>query len=125
MSKFIEIAKELGWEQIEKGILVFKSTETDRNGYYSINFVAGDSYDNFDLDDDRITEEFVNNYIKKIACCNKCTINRLNEVKPMIISDYFAHRMDRENELKWAKRTIVENPEINKNVFPESIRDLL
>jgi hypothetical protein len=43
----------------------------------------------------------------------------------MIISDYFAHRMDRENELKWAKRTIVENPEINKNVFPESIRDLL
>jgi len=125
MSKFIEIAKELGWEQIEKGILVFKSTETDHNGYYSINFVAGDSYDNFDLDDDRITEEFVNNYITKIACCNKSTPKSLGWAEPMCISDYFAHRMNQENELKWAKRTIVENPEINKNIFPESIRDLL
>ena len=39
MNKFLKIAKEIGWEQIEENILVFRSRDKDKNGYYSINFL--------------------------------------------------------------------------------------
>lgn len=122
MNKFLKIAKEIGWEQIEENILVFRSRDKDKNGYYSINFVTCSSYDNFDLNDERISKDFVKNYIMKICCSNKCKEENLNWVEPLIISDYFAHRLDYEKELIWAKKAMKENPKLNIEQFSKQIR---
>jgi len=116
MKRFLKIAKDLGWYQVDKDIMVFK--KQDRDGYFNINFVTCDSYDNFDLDDTRIDETFVNNYLCKIGCCNKVKLESLVWGIPLLISDYFGHRGDREKEIEWAKKAIEIKPDLLPNGFP-------
>lgn len=123
MEKFLKIASDLGWEQVESNIMVFK--KEDRDDYININFVTCESYDNFDLNDSRINKEFVNNYITKIGCCNKVKKCDLKWGIPLLISDYFGHRNKKDEELYWAKKAINMNPKLSAKMFSKDLIDKL
>lgn len=115
MDKFFKVASKLGWKQVVKGIMVFKKDGKD--GYVNINFVTEKSYDNFNLNDKRIDEEFVNNYLCKIGCCNKVKKSYLEWAIPLLISDYFGHRFNISEQVFWAKKAIKIKPELFPNAF--------
>lgn len=123
MKKFLKIALELGWEQVEEGVMVFK--KEDKEGYVNINFVTQGSYDNFDLSDERIDINFVNNYICKIGCCNKVNKTNLKWAIPLLISDYYGHRQNKAEEIVWAKKAIKVKPDLFPKAFPKYLADRL
>jgi hypothetical protein len=121
--RFLRIASELGWEQVEEDVMVFKRASKD--DYVDVNFVTCQSYDNFDLDDERIDSTFVNNYICKIGCCNKVKKEHIAWGIPLLISDYFGHRGNREEELLWAKKAVGVKLDLFPNAFPRHLADKL
>lgn len=117
MDKFLVVALNLGWKQVAKDVMVFQ--KEDKDDYFNINFVTCGSYDNFDLDDERIDKEFVNNYLYKIGCCNKVKKSSLSWAIPLLISDYFGHRGDKPKEIEWAKKAIKIKGDLFPNSFPK------
>ena len=70
MTKFDNLIEEMGWKRPYKNIGVyFKSP--DKNEYCTIAFPVDASYENFDLNDDRLDKEFVSRFIYSICCHTK------------------------------------------------------
>ena len=117
MNRFTDIALKLGWEQVQPGMMVFRTIKLRDTGTRLINFVTCKSYDNFDLDDPRITEEFVKNYILAIGCSNVYKQEFSKWVEPMMISDYFNHRGDRDKSGEWAEVAMANNSKLRQKDF--------
>ena len=121
-NRFVEIAKELGWDQIEEGILVFKKVSpiwVDTT--YVISFVTDPSYDNFDPNGSEINTEFVSRYIERIGCTNFVRGEILAWKEAILVSDYFYHRRDFKNELIWARKAMKINPDLKPSRFSKTI----
>lgn len=124
MTKFDILLGELEWKRLYKNIGVyFKGS--DKNGYCTIAFPVDASYENFDLDDDKLDKEFVGSFIRAICCHSKFKKSNVKWITPLLVSDYFAHRRDFKNELVWAKKAMKQNIELTPSQFSINIREQL
>jgi len=124
MNKFDKIAERLGWERLYN-TGVFISKKEDKNGYLTIAFPTATGYNNFDLNDEKISEGFVRHYIYSISCSNKFKPENKSWAIPLMIADYFAHKVDFDNEIIWAKKAMERNKNLTPEHFSLNIREQL
>lgn len=124
MTKFNILLEELGWKRLYKNIGVYFK-DSDKNEYCTIAFSVDASYENFDLNDDRLDKEFVGSFIGVICCHSKFKKSKVKWITPLLVSDYFAHRRDFKNELIWAKKAMKKNKELTPLQFSINIREQL
>lgn len=120
MNKFDKIALMLGWDKPYKSIPLWcQEHKKGIRACFDINY----NYDRF-KDDIRIDVDFVkgslNFYSKTIF-----KKENSNWVIPMLVSDYFAHREDWDNELIWAKKAMKQNKKLTPLQFSVNIREKL
>jgi hypothetical protein len=123
MTKFDKIVGKLGWERYRENIFLFVTKAEDSNGYLTCAFPAAEGYDNFD--ENKVDKQFVNDLIYKICSHTKFEAKNTKWVLPMLVSDYFAHRFDWDNELIWAKIAMKNNSKFTKKHFSHKIEDKL
>lgn len=123
MTKFDAIIKEFGYKRLYKNVNLFMSKKVDKNGYYTIAFPTYD-YSDFDLNDDRVTKEFVSGYIRAY-CCHTKFKKDIKSNTYILMADYYAHRYNFKKELFWAKKAMKENRELTPKCFSSVIREKL
>jgi len=105
--------KSLGWERVYKGIDLFRRRE----------FIAFPPVP-FDFST-LITEKYTRMFIYNICCHTIISEEDQHFGIPILVSDFFAHRGDMDNELIWATVAMKENPNIKPTMFSLKIRDKL
>lgn len=121
MEKFLSIAKTLGWEPVVENILVFKK---DLGENIRINFTTSPLADLY-MDSDNVDKKFVDRYINYICCSTVVSKKDAEWATLVLISDFYGHRGDFENEVYWAKKAYCTNPNIDTIVFPRYVIDAI
>lgn len=121
MSKFDDLAADLGWIKPYSDIHLWYRPSSD---LYTAVFYMADIYESYVVTEELLTSDIVGKGLE-IMPTTKFKKESLDWVVPMLISDYFYHKRDFENELIWAKKTIQINPKINVNSFSSRIQDKL
>jgi|688.fasta_scaffold1220939_1 hypothetical protein len=113
---------ELGYKQPYKNINLYISLIEDGEGYFTIAFPIDDS-DFFK--DTFITGDYLKFFIKGWCCHTKFKKESTKWVLPTLVSDYFWHRHDTKNQIRWAKIAMSKNSNLSYKQFGNNLKNLL
>ena len=122
MNKFDTIAEELGWAKPYKNVALWY--KNNKKGRLIATFDINKTCDIFIGNEDKLTVEYVQgslNFFPKTIFSR----DSIKWVLPLLASDYFAHRLDFENELIWARKAMQENDKLTPLQFSKQIREQL
>ena len=122
MNKFDTIAEELGWAKPYKNVALWY--KNNKKGGLIATFDINKTCDIFIGNEDKLTVEYVQgslNFFPKTIFSR----DSIKWVLPLLASDYFAHRLDFENELIWARKAMQENDKLTPLQFSKQIREQL
>lgn len=121
MEKFDNIVEQLGWIKPYSEIDLWYR---EGGEWYTCVFEMADMVSSTRKFEELLTEDVVRRTIESLPT-TKFKEKNIEWILPMLVADYFWHKRDFEQELKWAQTAIDKNSKIEKTAFSKYVEERL